>query len=285
MSSEKKQDTHENGPVASAGGQSEGVVSLAGALRTRLSFQRRLGLRAYPASPALRRFLVGPEQLQQESAPAVIRPPVRAAPRPPVGATDSAAGLDRQRRDIEECTLCTLAATRQGFVCGAGGLSVRLMFVGDWSRQSGSFLAEQCFGPAEDTMLWNMVRAIGLTPADVYVTNAIKCCPPPGLVPGEENRNSCQTHLRREIDLVRPALICAMGEIATRSLLGQSGPVVRLRGRLHPYGGGGGQLSNIQVAVTYHPQFLLDHPDLKKAAWEDLQMVQRRLCGSGQPGG
>ena len=134
-------------------------------------------------------------------------------------------------------------------------------------------------------MLGNMVRAIGLAPAEVHVTNAIKCCPPAGLVPDEVSRNQCQAHLRREIDLVRPEIICAMGEIAIRSVLGQDGPLLRLRGRLHPYGGDGGQVSAVQVAVTFHPRFLLDHPDLKKAAWEDLQMVQRRLRSPARQGG
>ena len=284
MSAEKQQDTGGNEPAVTGGADPSALAALAGALRTRLSFQQRLGLRAYPASPGLRRFLAGPQRPRQEPARGVVRPPVRAAAQPPALPADSG-GLDSLRRDLEACTLCALAATRQGVVGGAGGSSVRLMFVGDWSRQSGPFSAEQCFGAAEDTMLGNMVRAIGLAPAEVHVTNAIKCCPPAELVPDEVSRNQCQAHLRREIDLVRPEIICAMGEIAIRSVLGQDGPLLRLRGRLHPYGGDGGQVSAVQVAVTFHPRFLLDHPDLKKAAWEDLQMVQRRLRSPARQGG
>jgi DNA polymerase len=282
LSAEKTQDRDGNGPETPPGGQPAALTSLAGALTTRLRFQQRLGLRAYPATSALRRFLAVPDRPGREQAPAAARPPVQAAARPPAGPEDRTGGLDGLRRDLEACTLCGLAATRQGLVCGAGGSSVRLLFVGDWSRQDGSFSPAQVFGAAEDTMLGNMVRAMGLAPAEVYVTNAIKCCPSAGLTPGEESRTLCQAHLRREIDLVRPTIVCAMGEVAARSVLGQDGSLVRLRGRFHPLGGKEGLVSAVQVAVTYHPRLLLDHPDLKKAAWEDLQMVQRRLRGSAQ---
>lgn len=282
MSAEKTQDRDGNGPETPPGGQPAALTSLAGALTTRLRFQERLGLRAYPATPALRRFLAAPDRPGREQAPATARPQVQAAARPPAGPEDRTGGLDGLRRDLEACTLCGLAATRQGLVYGAGGSSVRLLFVGDWSRQDGSFSPAQVFGAAEDTMLGNMVRAMGLAPAEVYVTNAIKCCPSAGLTPGEESRTLCQAHLRREIDLVRPTIVCAMGEVAARSVLGQDGSLVRLRGRFHPLGGKEGMVSAVQVAVTYHPRLLLDHPDLKKAAWEDLQMVQHRLRGSAQ---
>ena len=282
MSAEKTQDRDGNGPETPPGGQPAALTSLAGALTTRLRFQQRLGLRAYPATPALRRFLAAPDRPGREQAPAAAPPPVQAAARRPAGPEDRTGGLDGLRRDLEACTLCGLAATRQGLVCGAGGSSVRLLFVGDWCRQDGSFSPAQVFGTAEDTMLGNMVRAMGLAPAEVYVTNAIKCCPSAGLTPGEESRTLCQAHLRREIDLVRPTIVCAMGEVAACSVLGQDGSLVRLRGRFHPLGGKEGLVSAVQVAVTYHPRLLLDHPDLKKAAWEDLQMVQRRLRGSAQ---
>jgi DNA polymerase len=282
LSAEKTRDRDGDGLETTAGGYPAALASLAGALTTRLRFQQRLGLRAYPGTTALRRFLAAPERVRREQAPAAARPPAQAAARAPAGPVDRTGGLDGLRRDLEACTLCALAASRQGLVCGAGGSSVQLLFVGDWFRQGGPFSAAQVFGAAEDTMLGNMVRAMGLAPAEVYVTNAIKCCPPAGLTPDEAMRTLCQAHLRREIELVRPTIVCAMGEVAARSVLGQDGSLVRLRGRFHPLGGDEGQAFAVQAVVTYHPRFLLDHPDLKKAAWQDLQMVQRRLRGSAQ---
>ena len=111
MSAEKQQDTGGNEPAVTGGADPSALAALAGALRTRLSFQQRLGLRAYPASPGLRRFLAGPQRPRQEPARGVVRPPVRAAAQPPALPADSG-GLDSLRRDLEACTLCALAATR-----------------------------------------------------------------------------------------------------------------------------------------------------------------------------
>jgi len=109
------------------------------------------------------------------------------------------------------------------------------------------------------------------------VTNTIKCCPQTAQQPDRESEQHCLAHLRREIELLRPRIICAMGEVAARAVLGSSEPVLRLRGRFHPYKYSGDAGESTQVMVTFHPRFLLQYGDMKKAAWKDLQMVQRQL--------
>ena len=263
------------------------LASLAGALRSRMALQLRLGLRSYPATPALRRLLAGPQPGPSGPVPAAaVRNSLpTTAKTSAAGPVANDAGLEELRRDITTCTLCALAVDRQDLVFGRGTPSARLMFVGDCSRQGAGFAADRLFAADEDIMLWNMVRAIGQTPAEVYVTNTVKCCPPAGREPDEAAYRCCQAHLRREIELVQPHIVCAMGEAAARAVLGHGMPVHRLRGRLHVCGGDVGGLPGVRVAVTYHPRFLLAQPELKKAAWADLQMVQRHLQGAGHRGG
>jgi DNA polymerase len=170
-----------------------------------------------------------------------------------------------------------LSAARQGVVPGFGRSGALLLVVGDYSWQQEPFSATVCFGEAEDPMLWNMMRAIGLTPAEVYVTNAVKCCPLSGEVPTDDCLRSCRAHLIREIERVQPRVVCAMGDLAARTLLGGEEPVLRLRGRFHTLRASGDGSEPLPLMVTLHPRFLLKNAEMKKAAWQDLQMIQRLL--------
>jgi uracil-DNA glycosylase len=133
------------------------------------------------------------------------------------------------------------------------------------------------FGVAEDVMLWKMMQAIGLTAENVFVTNVIKCCLPVAMRPDETSQRSCLAFLHREIALIRPRIICAMGDMAAQVLLGSHETVLRLRGKRHRYRCGDDPSGEIPVMVTFHPRFLQEYPDLKKAAWEDLQKLQKHL--------
>lgn len=258
------------------------LAELAAALRVSLRVHRQSGIASYPLTPALRRFLAAktlPSSQPECKAPDRQAASIRAEgnPTPPAPRQAESGGLDAQRVDIDSCRLCGLAEARQGQVQGRGGSSSGLLFVGECSSQSEGFSTEILFGVKEDVMLWNMVRAMGLTPEEVRATNAVQCCPPPGRTPDPESGRQCQVHLRREIALVRPRIICAMGEVAAAAVLGGNESVFRLRGRFHEYTQGGEAPAGIQVMVTFHPRLLLAQPDLKQAAWQDLQMIQRRL--------
>jgi Uracil-DNA glycosylase len=185
--------------------------------------------------------------------------------------------LCRLRQEIDACRQCPLASSGQGVVHASGTADALLLVVGDYSAQSAEFSAATLFGEAEDTMLWNMMRAIGLTPEQVYVTNAVKCCPPPSGTPGDDSIRCCCGWLMREIELVQPGVVCAMGEIAARSLVATQETLVRMRGRFHPGRRKDSTGEPFQVMVTFHPRFLLKNVELKKAAWQDLQLVQQRI--------
>lgn len=153
-----------------------------------------------------------------------------------------------------------------------------LLIVGDYCALSAELLEGSHFGAAEDVMLWNMMRAIDLTPKQVFITNVIKCRLPTAVHPDVDSQQRCRAFLYREIELIRPRVICAMGEVAAQALLGDHATLLRLRGRCHQFNCSDDQNWLIPVIVTFHPRFLQKHPDLKKAAWEDLQKVQKFLA-------
>lgn len=159
---------------------------------------------------------------------------------------------------------------------GQGSSRPRLLVVGDCcigaDPQQGVI-----WGREEDEMFWKMMAAIGLDRGSVYVTNAVKCPQKDLVQPGAavELEQSCFSFLEKELLAIRPQLICAMGDIATRALLKSKTPLVRLRGRFHPYRYPHGEKAG--VMPTFHPRFLLRHPEMKRATWEDLQAVQRKL--------
>ena len=281
MSTEKTAGCANNGQEPGGRLHRPAVMALAEDLRTSLRFHQQLGIAYYPLTPGLQRCLAGKGEQPHpgEGFPQAPPPPSssRAVVPQPASTAEFSARLASLHREIEDCQLCPWVAVRQGQVMGAGTVGSRLLVIGDYSKQRDGFLPTTLFGAAEDTMLWNMMRAIGLAPDEVYVTNTVKCCPPADSQAETEQVRHCLSYLRQEIALIRPHLICAMGETAAHAVLGGSEPVSRLRGRFHRYGYGEATEAPLQVMVTFHPRFLLECGDLKKAAWMDLKMIQRQL--------
>ncbi len=119
-------------------------------------------------------------------------------------------------------------------------------------------------------LLNNMIAAMGLKREDVYIANVVKCRPPGNRTPEPEEANTCSPFLFRQIDVVRPQVLVALGATAATYLLGQRQPLAGLRGRVHAFRGS-------QLIVTYHPAYLLRDPRQKKEAWADLQIAMREL--------
>jgi len=235
-------------------------------LRETLRFHKAIGIETYPFNRDVQRFL------EAEAGPA------RAAAKPSGSrpADDAvAAGIDHLDREIGSCTRCHLSSDPLGRVPGKGKKGCRLMVVGDWSSQSGDFSADILFGREEDLMLWKMMAAIELQPYQVYVTNCLKCCPAdPSVIEGK-CEEACFSFLTREIAAINPQVICAMGETASRVLLGRREPLARLRGRFGRYRYQADR--EVMVMPTFHPRFLLGHQELKKATWNDLLAIKRQL--------
>jgi uracil-DNA glycosylase family 4 len=193
--------------------------------------------------------------------------PLPAAPLP---AAQRAAALKAIQDEIGDCTRCPLAyAGRRKIVFGDGSPTARLMFVGEGPGADEDAQGIPFVGKAGQ-LLNNMIAAMGLARSDVYIANIVKCRPPNNRVPEPVEANTCSQFLLRQIDVVQPEVIVALGATAAMYLLGVKQSLSSLRGHWHT-------CREAKLAVSYHPAFLLRDPRQKAEAWKDLQMVMAEL--------
>ena len=199
------------------------------------------------------------------------RKPIAAQPEiaPPVAPEDRVAALRAIQEDIGDCTRCALHRGRNKIVFADGSPDARLLFVGEGPGADEDAQGLPFVGRAGQ-LLNNMITAMGLRREEVYICNVVKCRPPGNRTPDPEEANTCSPFLFRQIDVVRPEVIVALGATAATYLLGQRQPLAGLRGRVHSFRGA-------KLIVTYHPAFLLRDPRQKKEAWADLQIAMREL--------
>ncbi len=188
---------------------------------------------------------------------------------PPVPPADRAAALHAIREDIGDCTRCALHKGRNKIVFADGSAEARLLFVGEGPGADEDAQGLPFVGRAGQ-LLNNMINAMGLKREEVYICNVVKCRPPGNRTPEPEEANTCSPFLFRQIDVVRPEVIVALGATAATYLLGQRQPLAGLRGRIHAFRGA-------KLIVTYDPAFLLRDPRQKKEALADLQIAMREL--------
>jgi uracil-DNA glycosylase len=185
----------------------------------------------------------------------------------PVDALDWA---DLEARVIG-CTLCELHAGRTHGVFGVGARDADWMIIGEGPGAEEDRQGEPFVGRA-GKLLNNMLRALGLRREAVYIANIVKCRPPGNRDPKPEEAATCRPYLERQIALVKPRLILAVGRIAAQNLLDTDVAVGKLRGRAHTYGE-----ARIPLVVTYHPAYLLRSPEQKARAWDDLCLARALL--------
>ena len=172
--------------------------------------------------------------------------------------------------DIAHCDACGLSKTRKRTVPGVGDLDAAWMFVGEAPGADEDALGEPFVGAAGQ-LLDNMLAALGLARGnDVFIANVLKCRPPGNRTPEPLEAAACRPYLDRQIELVSPGLIVALGKSAACTLLGVDASVASLRNRVHRYRG-------TPLVVTYHPAYLLRTPGDKAKAWEDLLFARRTL--------
>lgn len=179
----------------------------------------------------------------------------------------SPSSWDALTREIKGCTRCDLAVTRTEVVVGVGDLQADWMFVGEAPGEQEDLKGEPFVGRAGQ-LLDEMIRAVGLSRSGVYIANILKCRPPKNRDPAPGEVALCEPYLIRQIHLVRPRVLVALGRIAAQNLLKTQTPIGKLRGELH-------QFEGIPLVVTYHPAYLLRSQTEKRRAWEDLQMALR----------
>jgi len=173
------------------------------------------------------------------------------------------------RRELGECARCKLGPGRKNLVFGVGNPAAELMFVGEGPGEDEDRLGEPFVGRAGQ-LLTKMIEAMGFQRSDVYIANVVKCRPPGNRNPEPDEIEACEPFLRAQIAAVQPKVIVALGKFAAQTLLRDTSPISRLRGRWFEYGG-------VRLMPTFHPAYLLRSPNEKAKAWEDLQLVMKEL--------
>lgn len=178
--------------------------------------------------------------------------------------------LDKYYQEISECQNCALGASRNKFVFGGGDPQANLMLVGEAPGAEEDRLGEPFVGRA-GKLLDKILKAINRSRTkDVYICNVIKCRPPNNRDPLSTEIEQCEPYLLKQIEIIRPKLIVALGRVAGKTLLKVEQPLKDMRGKLHDYFG-------TPLIVTYHPAALLRNSNFKPATWEDFKWIKSIL--------
>ena len=180
---------------------------------------------------------------------------------------DNQSLLDRVVEEIGDCKRCKLNPTRKNIVFGVGNPSARLMFVGEAPDADEDEQGMPFVGKAGQ-LLTKIIAAIDLKRNDVYIANILKCIPPSNRNPEEEEIKTCIPFLEKQIKIIAPEIVCTLGNIATRALLGTDMGITKLRGRFH-------DLAGLKVMPTHHPSELLLSQSKKRETWEDMKKVRK----------
>lgn len=199
--------------------------------------------------------------------PAVEMPSVEM----PAAAREAAFDWEQLRARVAACTRCALSARRTQTVFGVGNPRAEWLIVGEAPGAEEDRQGEPFVGRAGQ-LLNSMLRAIGLKREEVYIANVLKCRPPGNRDPAPTESAECLPYLERQIGLLKPRIMLAVGRIAAQNLLRTDAPLGRLRQQVHSFG-----ISRVPLVVTYHPGYLLRTPTDKRKAWEDLKFA-RKVC-------
>lgn len=222
---------------------------------------------------------LGVELWKPRSRPVAAAAPEPAAPAPPcelevpvarVEPAD-AATWEALRLEVSGCTRCELCNTRTQTVFGVGNRRAELLVIGEAPGADEDLQGEPFVGRAGQ-LLNSMLRAMGSPRETVYIANVLKCRPPGNRDPKPAEVASCLPYLQRQVDMIQPRLMLAVGRIAAQNLLATDTPIGRLRGQVHRFG-----TRATPLIVTYHPAYLLRSPSEKRKSWSDLKFVRAEL--------
>jgi len=243
-------------------------------LEDHLRFAAELGVMGVSRDPAWRARRAD----RPADAPSGAGEPGEAAAASPVGGgapvavfVNRSEALATIRTDIGDCTRCKLHTLgRRQVVFGVGNPDARLMFVGEAPGADEDVQGEPFVGRAGQ-LLTRIIEAISLKREDVYIANVIKCRPPGNRNPEQDEVETCEPFLFRQVDVIQPKVIVALGTFAARTLLRTLDPISRLRGRVYDYRGA-------RLVPTFHPAYLLRNPASKREVWEDMKLVRSLLA-------
>ena len=261
-------------------GDREELRSVVAQLRTNIAARGRSGLLGVPLTAAAPK---------RPAALAAVAPPASPPPQPaasvsmkPLDPTDEdrapgaprgAAGLQLVREELGDCKRCKLCTTRTNIVFGVGNPDANLVFVGEAPGADEDAQGEPFVGKAGQ-LLTKMIEAMGYARGDVYICNVLRCRPPGNRNPEPDEVAACEPFLKKQLGVIRPRMIVALGKFAVQCLLRDETPIGRLRGNLRSYEG-------IPLMPTFHPAYLLRDPSKKKLAWDDLKAVNAALASVG----
>jgi len=218
-------------------------------------------------------------RLVADVAPQVLREPRPATSPPPAqdaetrSARIASLSWDDFAADVDACTACGLCRTRNKAVPGVGDTNAGWLFVGEAPGAEEDARGEPFVGQA-GRLLDNMLAALGMARGrNVYIANVLKCRPPNNRAPEPSESGACRPYLERQVELLRPKLIVALGKSAASLLLDTDATIASLRGRVHQYRG-------VPLVVTYHPAYLLRNLPDKAKAWEDMLLARRTVATS-----
>lgn len=178
--------------------------------------------------------------------------------------------LERIRTDIgPSCNRCKLHKARTNIVFGVGNPKAELVFVGEGPGHDEDVQAEPFVGRA-GKLLTQMIEAMGLRRPDVYICNVVKCRPPENRLPEKDEITTCSPYLVRQLDVIKPKVICCLGACSAQTLLNTTQGISRYRGAWFDYRGA-------KLIATYHPAYLLRNPAAKGEVWKDLQKIMALL--------
>ncbi len=179
------------------------------------------------------------------------------------------AALKELRDEIGDCQRCKLSKGRKNIVFGEGSVDAEIMFIGEGPGKEEDLQARPFVGDA-GRLLTKLIEKMGFKRESVYIGNIVKCRPPFNRDPEEDEIVSCISFIQRQIEIISPKVLVALGRISAQTLIGAKIPISKLRGKFHQY-------NNMPLMPTFHPAYLLRNPKDKWLVWEDVQKVLEAL--------
>ncbi len=242
-------------------------------LQKNIALHSTFGIDSYPLCDELRHFFKTAKPLKPVPAAKPSAPP--ATTRKPHATKNTsvklnASSLTDVRQQLGDCDRCPLHKGRGSILFGRGAEDADLFIIGEYPNTADD--AQGILFSGEDGELLNkMLNAIGLEMEQVYIASIVKCRTDGKRQPAAKEISTCLPFLMAQLAVVKPKIICAMGSLAAQVLLKSQQPLIRLRGRWR-------QLNGIPLMATFHPSFLLKNGEMKRAAWQDLQAIQKKLA-------
>ncbi len=228
---------------------SENISELIGNLKTYLGYLKEMGITFLPVAETI------PENAGSPGIPT----------------------LEDVKKELGDCKRCKLHRSRQTIVFGEGNGKATLMFIGEGPGYDEDVQGRPFVGKAGQ-LLTKIIESINRSRQEVYIANIVKCRPPQNRNPEPDEIESCSPFLMRQILVIRPKIICALGTFSAQTLLKTDTKITALRGKVYDVDG-------IKVVPTYHPAFLLRNPERKREVWEDMKKIAELLEDNSKPEG